>query len=292
MIGVGDMGRPLAMRLLKADFELAVYDVNPEAVADLVAQGASAGESPQGVASCAELVFACLPSPAVSERVALGPDGVIHGTAIRQYVEMSTIGYICMQRIASGLWARSIALLDAPVSGGPLGAKAGRLTCFVAAPRAQFEDAEPALLGVCDRLFHVGEEPGQAQVLKLANNMLNAANLSLAIEMVLMVRGAGIDEAMAIDVINASTGRSRATEETFKTQILSGAFRTGAKLSIASKDVELAVEQARMLGVEHSVAQAVSLLWKAAETQGHGGSDLSRIYDFINGLAAPRPADA
>lgn len=287
MIGVGDMGRPLALRLLRAGFELAVHDTNAAAVADLVAQGATAGQSAQDVASRAGIVFACLPSPAVSEQVALGAGGVIHGTAVRHYIEMSTIGSASMERIASGLAARDIAVLDAPVSGGPTGERAGRLTCFVAAPRAHFEQAEQALQGLSDRLFHVGERPGQAQVLKLANNMLNAANLSLAIEMVLMARRAGIDEAMAIEVINASTGRNRATEETFKAQILSGAFNTGAKLSILHKDVVLASEQARSLGVEHSAADAVRKLWDAAVEQGHGAEDLSRIYHFIAGLAAP-----
>lgn len=291
MIGIGDMGRPLALRLLRAGFELTVHDTNPAAVADLVDSGACAGESAQDVASRAELVFACLPSLAISEHVALGAGGVIHGTTIKYYVEMSTIGSTSMQRIATGLQARSIAVLDAPVSGGPTGEKAGRLTCFVATPRAHFDHAEPALRGLSDRLFHVGEIPGQAQILKLANNMLNAANLSLAIEMVLMARRAGVDEAMAIEVINASTGRSRATEETYKAQILSGVFHTGAKLSILHKDVVLASEQAQALGVEHSAADAVRAIWDAAVAQGHGHEDLTNIYHFIAGMqSAQTPA--
>lgn len=292
MIGIGDMGRPMALRLLRAGFALTVHDTNPAAVADLVAQGARQAASARDVGSQAEIVLACLPSPAISERVALGEGGVIEGTAVRHYVEMSTIGSAAMARIASGLAARGIALLDAPVSGGPTGERAGRLTCFVAAPRAAFEQAEAALRGLSDRLFHVGETPGQAQVLKLANNMLNAANLSLAIEMVLMAQRAGIDEAMAIDVINASTGRSRATEETFKAQILSRTFNTGAKLSILHKDVVLASEQAEALGVEHGAADAVRAIWDAAVAQGHGGEDLSRIYHFIAGQAKPLHAGA
>lgn len=284
-VGIGDMGRPLARRLLRAGFPVTAYDTQPAALADLVGSGAVAAASAQEVASRAELVFACLPAPAISERVALGEAGVIHGTAIRQYVEMSTIGSESMEHIDRGLRERGVGVLDAPVSGGPTGERAGRLTCFVAAARAEFEKAEPALRGLSDRLFHVGERPGQAQVLKLANNMLNAANLTLAIEMVLMARRAGIDEATAIDVINASTGRSRATEETFKAQILSGAFATGARLDILAKDVGLAVGQARALQVEHSAANAVRTLWDAAVAQGHGREDLSRIYHYIAGLA-------
>ncbi|MEJ8850767.1 NAD(P)-dependent oxidoreductase [Variovorax rhizosphaerae] len=284
MIGLGAMGGALADRLLQSGLDLVAYDVEAGAIARLVEKGAQAAGSPRDVACRAEVVLACLPSPEVSERVALGADGVIHGNSVRQYVEMSTIGVDMTRRIASALGEKAIALLDAPVSGGRIGAANGRLTCFVAAPRVHFEAAEPALRGLCDRLFHIGEQPGQAQILKLANNMLNAANLSLAVEMVLMARKAGIDEATAIEVINVSTGRSRATEETFKTQILTGAFDTGGKLAIAHKDVVLAVEQARVLGVEHSVARAASELWEAAAKAGHGGEDLSRIYQFVAAL--------
>jgi 3-hydroxyisobutyrate dehydrogenase-like beta-hydroxyacid dehydrogenase len=285
-IGVGDMGKPLARRLLRAGFALTVHDINPAAVADLAASGARVAGSAKEVASAAPIVFACLPAPAISERVALGADGVVHGTAVRQYLEMSTIGQPAMQRIGAGLQARGIALLDAPVSGGPTGERAGRLTCFVAAPRAQFEQAQAALRGMSDRLFHVGEQPGQAQALKLANNMLNAANLSLTIEAMLMVQRAGIDEVTALEVINASTGRSRATEETYKAQVLSGAFATGARLDILAKDVELAVAQAQALGTEHRAAEAVRALWSQAVAEGHGSEDLSRIYHFLAGKGA------
>lgn len=279
-IGVGDMGRPMALRLLRAGFPLAVYDTHAPAVRTMVEAGASAADSAVDVASRAEIVFACLPSPEVSERVA---GEVARGTTVRHYIEMSTIGSPAMDRIGATLAARSIGLLDAPVSGGPTGERAGRLSCFVAAPRARFEAVEPVLRKLADRLFHVGETPGQAQVLKLANNMLNGANLVLAIEMVLMAKRAGVDEATAIEVINASTGRSRATEETFKNQILSRAFRTGARLDILKKDVELAVAQAEALGVEHGATLGVRDLWNAAAAAGFGAEDLAHIYHFIAG---------
>ncbi|MDR2839471.1 MAG: NAD(P)-binding domain-containing protein, partial [Azonexus sp.] len=117
-IGVGDMGAPIARRLLRAGFALTVHDTNPDAAARLAASGAQVAGSAREVASAAPIVFACLPSPAISERVALGDDGVAHGTAVRQYIEMSTIGAPAMERIDAGLRARGIALLDAPVSGG------------------------------------------------------------------------------------------------------------------------------------------------------------------------------
>lgn len=288
-IGVGDMGRPLALRLLRAGFALTVCDTNPAALAVLQAAGAQVAATPAQTATQAELVFACLPAPAISEQVACGLDGVIHGTAIKLYAEMSTIGAATMRRIASALAERNIGVLDAPVSGGPRGEANGRLTCFVAAARTHYDRATAALQGLSDRLFHVGETPGQAQVLKLANNMLNAGNLTLACEMVLMAKRAGIDAAMAIEVINASTGRSRATEDTFKAQILSGAFHSGARLNILQKDVVLAVTEAAALGAAHGAADAVRATWDAAAAAGRGPDDLSTIYRFIDeqGVAVP-----
>lgn len=286
-IGIGDMGRPLALRLVRAGFTLTMCDTNPAALAVLQAAGAQVTTTPAETASKAELVFACLPTPAISEKVAYGQDGVIHGTMIKRYVEMSTIGAATMQRIAANLGERGIAVLDAPVSGGPTGEASGRLTCFVASARTDFERATVALQGLSDRLFHVGETPGQAQVLKLANNMLSAGNLALACEMVLMARRAGIDPAVAIDVINASTGRSRATEETFKARILPGTFNTGARLSILEKDVMLAVTEAKRLGAAHGISDAVCATWETAAASGRGSDDLSTIYHFIEEEGGP-----
>lgn len=280
-IGLGDMGRPLAMRLLKAGFPLTVCDLNFVATEAFRKAGASVANSPAEVASKAELVFVCLPSPQVSEEVALGAQGVVHGNRMKLYAEVSTIGYTTMHRIADALQARGVGVLDSPVSGGPTGEAKGRLSCFVASAPNDFERAKPALTAMSDRLFHVGNTPGQSQVLKLANNLLGASNLTVASEMVLMATRAGIDPAVAIDVINVSTGRNRATEEIFKSQILSGLFSLGARINILQKDVALADEEAKRLGVSNTAARAVREVWDQAVVEGHGVEDLSKIYRFI-----------
>lgn len=280
-IGLGAMGQPIALRLLAAGFALTVCDRHPAAAERLAAAGARVAATPAEVASEAETVFACLPSPAVSEQVAGGPQGVVHGSAVRLYIENSTIGAASMQRIAAALAPRGIGLLDAPVSGGPLGAAAGRMSCFVAAAEADYAQAEPALRAMCDRLFHIGATPGQSQVLKLANNLLNAACLTISSEMLQMAVRAGIPAATALEVVNASTGRNRATEETLKAQILTGRYGTGARLDILAKDVDLALAEAAHLGAPHAASQGVQAVWQAAMQAGRGGEDLSRIYDFI-----------
>lgn len=280
-IGLGDMGRPIALRLLAAGFDLTVCDRNPAATERLAAQGARVAGTPAEVASEAEIVFACLPAPAISEAVAGGPEGVVHGDKVRVYIENSTIGAATMQRIAAVMAARRIGLLDAPVSGGPLGAAAGRMSCFVAGGDADYAHAEAALRGMCDRLFHIGTTPGQSQVLKLANNLINAACLTISSEMLQMAASAGIDRQTALDVINASTGRNRATEETLQRQVVSGRYATGARLDILAKDVALAIAEADAQGVSHTAADGVQAVWQAAMAAGRGPDDLSRIYDFI-----------
>ncbi len=288
-IGLGDMGKLLARRFLRAGYPLTVCDINPQAVAEFRDKGAEVAATPAEVASQAEIVFACLPAPAVSEQVAFGEQGIVHGTAIRIYVETSTMGYATMRRIAEALTPRNIALIDSPTSGGPLGEARGKLSCFIATRPEIFERTRAILTAMSDRLFHIGETPGQSQVLKLSNNLLNAATMTLSSEMVLMAMRAGIDPNVAIDVINASTGRNRATEDLFKSQILNGAFATGARLEILGKDVDLALVEAARLGTPHHAASAIRDIWDAAIRDGHGAEDYSNIFKFIDQTYSTRP---
>lgn len=280
-IGLGDMGMPIAGKLLAAGFDLTVCDRNPAVTQKMAERGVRVLATPAEVASDAEIVFSCLPAPAISEEVAFGANGVVHGSKVKVYIENSTIGAQTMRRIAAGMAARNIGLLDAPVSGGPTGVAAGRLSCFVSGANAHYLLAGDALAGMCDRLFHIGEVPGQSQVLKLANNLINAACLTISSEMLAMATRAGIDPTVAIDVINASTGRNRATEQTIKDQIISGRYSTGARLDILAKDVDLAIAEAKGLGASHMAADGVQAVWRAAMAEGRGKEDLTRIQQFI-----------
>src|SRR5262245_53368576 len=151
-IGVGQMGAPMAERLLAAGREVAVFDVNAAAVAPLAARGAVAARSAREAASGAEIVFACLPSPDVSRSVAPGPDGIAGVEGLRIYVESSTIGTATIKAIAAGLGARGITVLDAPVSGGPRGARAGKLATMVAGDRSAFDRVKPHFDAICGKV--------------------------------------------------------------------------------------------------------------------------------------------
>jgi len=131
-IGVGVMGRPMARRLLQHGHSLVIYDKDQAALDELAALGARIAESVREVADNAEIIFTSLPSPAIFKAVALGPDGIIEGRAVRTLVDLSTVGSRAEQEVAAGLAARGIDTVDAPVSGGAAGANSGSLAMMVA----------------------------------------------------------------------------------------------------------------------------------------------------------------
>jgi len=284
-IGVGQMGAPMAERLVAASHEVAVFDANPAAMQPLVARGAIGAASAREAAAGAEVVFACLPSPEISRSVALGADGIAGVEGVRIYIETSTIGTAALKAIASGLKARGISVLDAPVSGGPRGARAGKLATMVAGERAAFDRARPLFEAIAGKVFYVGAEPGLAQITKLANNMISAAAMAVSMEAAAMAVKAGVDAHTLIDVVNASTGRNTATSDKFPQSILPRTFDYGGKLGIMYKDVELCFAEARALGVPMWVGSAVVQLWFQAMTEGRGQDDYTTLMKTIEGWA-------
>jgi len=284
-IGVGQMGAPMAERLVAAGHGVAVFDANPAAMQPLVARGAIAAGSAREAATGAEIVFACLPSPEISKSVALGSDGVAGVEGMRVYIETSTIGTAAVKAIAAGLKARGISVLDAPVSGGPRGARAGKLATMVAGDRAAFDRVRPLFEAIAGKVFYVGAEPGLAQITKLANNMISAAAMAVSMEAAAMAVKAGVDAHTLIDVVNASTGRNTATTDKFPQSILPRTFDYGGKLRIMYKDVELCFAEARALGVPMWVGSAVVQLWFQAMIEGRGQDDYTTLMKTIEGWA-------
>jgi 3-hydroxyisobutyrate dehydrogenase-like beta-hydroxyacid dehydrogenase len=244
-IGVGAMGGGMASRLIKAGFEVTVCDPDPAATAALAAAGAKVADHPRAVADAATIVFACLPSPTVSKAVAAQ---VAEGRRIRIYVETSTIGTDTMAAVREPLAARGIALLDAPISGGPKAAAEGILSTIVSGAEADFARARPAIDTFASHVFFLGGEPGQAQVAKLINNMMSMAGRAVAIEGVIMGMRVGIDPMTLASFINVSTGRNLATLDDFPSRLLH-VFETGGKKSIGVKDLELYLKETERLDV-------------------------------------------
>src|ERR1700686_3200030 len=213
-IGLGKMGFPMARRLIEAKHHLVVFDQRKEAVERLGALGAQAASSPKDRADRPKTVLASLPSLQAPLEVATGKDGVIEGRRVRRFVDLSTVGSHMAVRIHDLLKKRNLVQLDSPVSGGVGGAEKGTLAVMVSGPRAHFAAVKPAL-DVIGKLFFIGEKPGAAQTIKLANNLLSATAVVATSEAVVMGVKAGLDPAVMIDVINAGSGINRATAEKF-----------------------------------------------------------------------------
>src|ERR1700720_1503969 len=172
-IGLGKMGFPMARRLIEAKHQLVVFDQRKEVTDKLVALGAQAASSPKDVADRAETVLASLPSLQASLEVATGSGGVIEGKKVKRFVDLSTVGSHMAVRIHDLLAKRNIVQIDSPVSGGVGGAEKGTLPGMVSGPRPDFEAVKSAL-EIIGRVFFIGEKPGSAQTMKLANNLLSA----------------------------------------------------------------------------------------------------------------------
>ncbi len=262
-IGLGNMGRHMARRLIEAGHKLTVFDTRREAMDKLVALGAQAARSPADVADRTETVMASLPSLDAVLAVATGGDGVIAGKRVRRFVDLSTTGSRVARQIAQALAARYIVQIDSPVSGGVNGAQKGTLAVMVSGPPADVALVKP-LLDIFGRVFVVGEKPGLGQTMKLANNLLTATALAATSEAMVMGVKAGLDPTQMIEIINAGSGRNTASMDKFPKSILPGTFDFGFTTGLMMKDVRLGLEEAKALGVPTEVVSAVGRLWELA----------------------------
>ncbi len=273
-IGLGNMGAPMARRLIEAGHRLVVFDTRKETVDRLVALGASPASSPKDVADHAETVMASLPSLTASLEVATGAGGVIEGTRVRRFVDLSTVGSQMAVKICDLLSRRNIVQIDSPVSGGVAGAEKGTLAVMVSGPRTEFEIVKGAL-EVIGKVFFIGEKPGSAQTMKLANNFLSATAIVATSEAVVMGVKAGLDPRVMIDVINAGSGLNTASRDKFPRAVLPRTFDFGFATGLMVKDVRLCLEEMKSLGLSMEVAEAVGRLWETVIRDEGPGSDFT-----------------
>lgn len=279
-IGLGNMGQPMARRLIEAGHKLIVYDTRNDAVAPLVALGAQLASSPADVADRVETVMASLPSLQISEKVAIGEGGVIQGKRIQRFVDLSTTGATVSAKIAAGLAKKNIVQIDCPVSGGVGGASNGTLAVMVSGPKAEI-DLVKDVLAVFGKVFVIGEKPGMAQTMKLANNFLSATAMAATSEAVAMGVKAGLDPAVMIDVINSGSGRTTASDGKFPQAILPRTFNYGFATALMLKDVRLCVQEARSLNVPNSVMSIVLDQWETTNKEFGGESDFTAIVKMV-----------
>ena len=275
-IGLGNMGAPIARRLVEAGHRLIVYDTRQETIGELAARGAVAARSPAEVADSAETVIASLPTPDIVLEVAIGARGVIEGKRVRRFVDLSTTGSAMAQRIFALLQARNIVQIDSPVSGGVRGAEKGTLAVMASGPRADVEVVRPAL-AVIGKVFFIGEQPGAGQTMKLVNNVLSATAVAATAEALVTGAKAGLDARIMLDVINAGSGRNTATEDKYPRCVLPGTFDVGFTAGLMNKDVKLFLSESSALGVPTQVIEAVARLLQLTCDELGSDTDLSTV---------------
>jgi 3-hydroxyisobutyrate dehydrogenase-like beta-hydroxyacid dehydrogenase len=275
-VGVGRMGGRMARRLIDAGIPLTVFDTSESIMQSFAALGAKTAESAAAVGSVCEIVITCLPTPAIVYKAALGPGGIAEGTRVKIVIDMSTTGAVYAKRISEGLAPKGITAVDAPVSGGTVGAERGTLAVMVSCS----EEILPRIrrvLEVLGKIYHVGRQPGMGQTMKLLNNLLSATAMAIASEAVVMGVKSGLDPQMIVDVINAGTGRNSATADKIPRCVLPRAFNTGFSIELLNKDVRLCLEEADAIGVPMVVGTAVRQLLAITMASEGPNADMTEI---------------
>ncbi|WP_370276536.1 NAD(P)-dependent oxidoreductase [Roseovarius indicus] len=283
-VGVGKMGEPMAGRLIDAGYDLVIHDTDLAATRRLTALGAAAADSPRSVADSAEIVIVSLPSPQILEQVSLGENGAIHGKAMRILIDISTTGPRVASNIAAALEKEGKAMIDSPVSGGLKGARNGTLAVMNSGPRSAYDEVTP-VLEIFGKLFYMGETPGSAQTMKLANNLLAASALAASCEAVVMGVKAGLDPKVMLDVINAGSGRNSATEDKLPKSVLPRTFDFGFATGLSFKDVRLCVDEAEAMGVPMVVGSAVRQMLSMTNQVYGAESDFTSMVKIVEGWA-------
>lgn len=272
-IGLGTMGKWMALNMMKAGFPVRVYDINPAAVQFLTGQGAEAAKSPAGLAGQADWLFLSLPDTGVVEKAIFGENGVAEGARPGLVlVDLSTIGYIPTREIARKLSEKGVRFADAPVSGMESRAKEARLTVMFGGEESLFQTVRPALDAIGNEIVYMGEV-GSGQLTKLINQLLYNISCAGLAEVLPMAVKLGLDPEKVAQVVTTGTGRSFAAEF-FIPLMLENRFDEGYPIKSAYKDLISAAEISAHKGIPLPVVNATAVTFQMAMAEGFG--DLSK----------------
>jgi 3-hydroxyisobutyrate dehydrogenase len=283
-IGLGNMGRPMALNLAKHGFPLVVHDIDPTKVEPLRACGAVVAESPEAVASAGGRTISMVETTAQAEAVIAGEHGLLRTAKSGHIViSMSTIDPLVARRLGDALAARGVAMLDAPVSGGTERANSGELSVIVGGAPETFEACRDLFKAMGSRIFHVGEL-GQGLAMKLVNNMLVQVNMVAVAEALVLGVKAGLDPKTIYEVVRVSTGTSSAFERG-AARMLARDFSPGGTVDISFKDQELETAFAKQLGAPLLLANVSQQVYQMGRAAGLGKQDGSAIVQVLERLA-------
>lgn len=287
-IGLGNMGRPMALNLIKAGYRLTVHDLMESAVAALVEAGATAAASAVAAAESADIVITMLPASAHAEAVYLGDQGLLHRIPSgKLLIDSSTIAPQMARRIAETAQERGFRMIDAPVSGGTAGAAAGTLTFIVGGEAADFDAARPVLQAMGKNLFHAGGH-GAGQAAKICNNMLLAIHMIGTAETLQLGVNLGLDPKVLSDIMLQSSGRNWSLElynpwpGVLPNAPASRDYSGGFAAALMNKDLGLALEAALQSQSATPMGSLARTLYQQWVVQGEGGLDFSSIQRWFN----------
>lgn len=277
VIGLGQMGLGMATTLAGKGFAIVGFDVADASRQKATAAGIIVKPSLTAALGSADAVILSLPLAAHVAEVVEGPGGILEAAAKGTIIiDTSTSEASVSRRLAEACASKGIGFLDAPVSGGPVGAKAGTLTVMIGGDAAYVREAQPVLDAIAARVIHVGVS-GAGNVAKLVNNLLVAVNLLTVSEAMRLSEAAGVPTADVLKVVNAASGRSAVSEMNYPRWILSGAFDSGFTMGLMRKDVRLAKALIAETGLDLPLAELAARFWKESAERLEDGEDFNRV---------------
>jgi 3-hydroxyisobutyrate dehydrogenase-like beta-hydroxyacid dehydrogenase len=279
LIGLGLMGKPMGMNLLKAGFPLTVWNRTASRADELVAAGARLAQSPRELAANSELVLSIVSDPPALEEVLWGQNGAMQGFQRGSiYIDSSTVSPTLARKVATACQERGVRFLDAPVTGGDWGAKKGELVFMVGGDAATLTDAEPVLRVLGKKWFHLGPN-GAGQTIKLAMNMILALEVDALAEALALVTAAGLQGEKLVEVMQSSMARSGVLD--IKSQnLLKGDYTPSFPLRLMHKDMRLALELAQQIHVELPATEAAYKTYSTVKEAAKEDLDYSAVMKF------------
>lgn len=284
-IGTGSMGLPLASGILNQENALVAYDIDPAATKPLAEKQARIVDSPAAVAEEADIVFACMPSIASFHAVVSGDEGIVHGSQMKLFVNLGTMGTEALAEVEATLTERGVPMLDSPITGGVKRAWDADITVITSGPKAVYDQAEPFLKSFARDIHYVGDKVGQAQIAKICNNIMSFTNMVVGLEALTMAAKGGVDPEKVLAVINAGSGQNSATLTKIPNFVLNRTFDMEAPMYIIEKDAMLWRMEAERLEVPQNVAGATYHTLQQALAMGMRGGDFSEIVKVIERAA-------
>jgi 2-hydroxy-3-oxopropionate reductase len=283
-IGLGLMGKPMAKNLLKAGFALTVHSRSRGPVEELAALGAKAASNPRAVAAASEVVITIVPDSPDVEAVVTGPDGILAGANPGLiHIDMSTISPLVTQRLAEVEKQAGVTMLDAPVSGGTVGAEAGTLSIMVGGDEATFNACQPIFAAMGKKITHMGPS-GAGQTTKACNQIMTGGIYAVMSEALVLAAKSGLDPAKVVEVLSGGAARCWALEVRAP-RILKRELNPGFKASMQYKDLNIVGETARALGVPTPITALTRELYAAMLAAGNGELDNSAVVTVLEAWA-------